>query len=137
MSNSNQEDRTKHSGVPIGRLLDRTLRHPYWTAAGVLVAIVAIIAALPKSAAEPELLCRYAGARTLGWPGSGHKTNFCKNVGYNQGNFNIPGSGYGPGGICIDMASEPCYSDYVGNELPNGVRCVAEGGIKNCYRERD
>ena len=114
--------------------VDRILRHPYWTAIGVVVAILAIFVSIPKSVSEDELLCRYAGAKMLGWPGSGHKTNFCKNAGFDQGNFNIPGSGYDAGGVCIDIASEPCHSDYLAKPVPEGVTCRAIDGIKHCFR---
>jgi hypothetical protein len=79
----------------------------------------------------PTLACRYVSIRALGWR-DGHKTNFCKANGYEDGNFNQ--GEYRNGGICMS-GPEPdiCKAAILGT-LPEEISCEPRGGEVYCER---
>lgn len=85
---------------------------------------------LGNSAPEPKYACEYIHIKNLGWS-SGHKTNFCKANGYEQGNFNQ--GDYKNGGICLKGPNpQICKAAFTGR-LGNEGTCEPQGALTSCY----
>ncbi len=76
-----------------------------------------------------DLACSFVPIKAIGWH-SGHKTNYCKNYGYEMGNFNQ--GEYSNGGICMSGPEPNVCQDKVTNKLDPKYDCTTEGILTKC-----
>lgn len=87
-----------------------------------------LVAQVTPPAPTPTLACAFVPIRGLGWR-SGHKTNYCKNYGYEQGNFNQ--GDYQNGGICMSGPEPDVCRDFVTNRLDSSkYACTTDSAVQ-------
>jgi hypothetical protein len=95
--------------------------------------IDAILLDAPSATAKRRVaVCAFTSIKGLGWS-EGHKTNFCKNYGYPQGNYN-PGKTYKDGGICMRGTEPNVCKAFVDGKFDPQIECTQEGKQTTCYR---
>jgi hypothetical protein len=81
--------------------------------------------------ASPTLACSFVPIKAIGWR-SGHKTNYCKNYGYEHGNFNQ--GDYRNGGICMSGPEPEVCKAKVTNTLKPEYACELDGIKTTCLK---